>query len=190
MRHSSALQPLRLATLALATAGIVAALFLLAPRIGFDPYPAGAASPVPWTAVGSTGAVDEQSTARFGFTNAGAGYSAATSSLDPLEFRYNVTNTFDNNSTPNIPLWTSMVVGGVAPGNSYVRAQFYKVDPCTGAQTLICQASVAGVTSGTCVKCTFANNIVDFSNYVYYVRVLVDRSTVNEIPWLYSLRVQ
>ena len=182
----------RTATLALAVVGAVAAVVAFANRMsdGVIPAHAQAVPPAVWTAVGSTGAVDEGSLGRFAFTNASAGYLPATASVDPLEFRYNVTNTFDNNANPNIPGWTALQLGAVAPGNSLVTAQLYRVDPCTGAQTVICQTRVAGTAGGTCTKCTFAANAVDFGLANYYVRVVVDRSVLAENPLLHTLRIQ
>lgn len=182
----------RAATLALATACTLAAVVALSGYLYQDPIPAYAQAvpPAAWTAVGATGAVDESSLTRFAFTNASAGYATTTPSVDPLEFRFNVTNTYDNGANPNVPGWTSMQLGGQAPGTSFVTAQLYQVDPCTGAQKLICQDRIVQAPNGTCVKCTFTATTVDFGRANYYVRVLMDRATPSENPLLHGLRIQ
>jgi len=109
--------------------------------------------------------------------------------VSPLEFRYNVTNTYDNNANPNAPGWTTLELGAQAPAASSVAAYLYRVNPCTGAQTLLCATKVTGVASGTCNKCSFAAGSVDFTNSLYYVRAVISRTTPNELPLLHTLRV-
>lgn len=146
-------------------------------------------APATWTAVGASGTVDESSIASFGFTNASAGYSASTTSVSPLEFRYNVTNTYDNAANPNIPGWTRLELGATAPATSLVTASLYRVARCTGARKLICQVRVTNSSAGVCRVCTFANTAVNFTTDLYYVDATVDRGTVSEVPQLHTLRI-
>ncbi|HZT32137.1 MAG TPA: hypothetical protein VFA33_19770 [Bryobacteraceae bacterium] len=144
---------------------------------------------VPWTAVGASGTVDEGSIAAFGFTNASAGY-AAIAALSPLEFRYNVTNTFDNSTLgPNIPGWTTLELGAQAPGASSVTAALFRVARCTGKRTLICSVRIVQATTGVCKVCTFANTAVNFTADLFYVDATVARSTPSEQPFLHTLRI-
>lgn len=145
--------------------------------------------PHPWTAIGASGTVDELSLPFFGFTNASAGYKLGALSVNPLEFRYNVTNTFDNNANPNVPGWTRLELGATAPGGSSVDATLYRVYRCNGVKAVICQVRVAQATSGTCNTCVFAANAVDFTSFLYFVDVNVDRTAVAEMPFVNTLRI-
>ena len=145
--------------------------------------------PHPWTAVGSTGTVDELSLPFFAFTDTRAGYRAGNAAVTPLEFRYNVTNTFDNNANPNIPGWTTLELGATAPGNSTVDATLYRVYRCSGQRVILCQTRVAESPNGTCRTCTFAANAVDFTSFLYYVHVNVDRAVAAEAPTVNTLRI-
>lgn len=192
MSHPITCKILRAATLALAAACALVAVFTFANRLYLDdPLPVHAQAPilVPWTAVGATGAVDEGSLSRFAFTNASAGYLSTTASVDLLEFRFNVTNTFDNNASPAAPGWTTLELGAQAPATSVVAATLYKVNPCTGAQAVVCSTRVTNSSAGTCKACTFAAGTINFATTLYYVRVTVDRNTPSELPLLHTLRI-
>jgi hypothetical protein len=149
----------------------------------------------PWTAVGASGSVDESSIPYFGFTNASAGYKP-TASIAPLEFRYNVVNVQHYLSaaggipTVTMPGWTTMEFGAQAPGTSVADAYLYRVNRCTGAQTLICAVRHYNQPApGACKPCQFANTTFNFASYLYYVRVVLDRNTVNELPMAHTLRI-
>lgn len=144
---------------------------------------------VPWTAAGATGSVDESSLADFRFNLASAGYSSTSTSLIPLEFRYNVTNTYDNQPNPNVPGWTTLELGGIAPGTSGLSATLYKVQKCTGVQKVICATKIGGPIGNTCNTCQFPNNLVDFSMGVYYVDVQVFRNNLADNPMVNTLRI-
>ena len=64
----------------------------------------------PWTAVGSTGVVDEASLNVFAFGTADIAFKAGAAGTVVVA-RYNVTNTFDNNANPNRPGWTTLEMG-------------------------------------------------------------------------------
>jgi len=149
--------------------------------------------PVPWTAVASTGAVDEASAAnaRYAFTNACVEYRPATTSVAAIELRYNVVNTFDNGPNPNVPGWTNMELGFVAPGTSEVVAELIRVEPCTGEQTVICRIRGLQSPNPTCRRCDqpFPAGAIDFSRFLYYIRLRLDRNTVNERPKACTLRL-
>jgi hypothetical protein len=172
---------------------VAAGAFIVADRGSFLLEPPTASAqvlfiPRPWTAVGSSGSVDESALQYFAFTNASAGF-RPTAWINPLEFRYNVTNTFDNNANPNLPGWTRLELGATAPATSTVDATLYRVYRCTGAQSVVCQVRVAQTDAGTCRYCTFPAGSIDFGNYLYYVRVAVDRNTVTENPQVHTLRI-
>jgi hypothetical protein len=148
-----------------------------------------------WTAIGASGTVDESSIPFFGFTNASAGYAAGNPSVAPLEFRYNVVNTHHFVSAagalPSIPIpgWTQMEFGAQAPLTSLAQATLWRVRRCTGEQQLICVITHTQSPTGTCRFCQFPPTTFDFGNYLYYVRVLLDRNTPGEIPIAHTLRI-
>jgi hypothetical protein len=147
-----------------------------------------------WTAVGASGTVDESSIPIFGFTDASAGY-GANASVAALEFRYNVVNTHHFVSAagalPSIamPGWTVMEFGAQAPFTSIAQALLYKVNKCNGKQQLICQVRHTNQPEGMCRFCQFPNNTFDFGNFLYYVRVVLDRNTPGEVPMAHTLRI-
>jgi hypothetical protein len=149
----------------------------------------------PWTAIGASAAVDESSLFRFAFTNASAGY-GANASVAPLEFRYNITNVehtvSPNGGIPTLtsPGWTTLEFGAQAPATSIATAYFYRVNRCTGQQTLICLIQHTNTPApGMCRVCQFPNTTVDFGNYLYYIRVVLDRNTASELPMAHTLRL-
>jgi hypothetical protein len=151
--------------------------------------------PAPWTAVGSSGSVDEMSIPYFAFTNASAGY-RPTAAITPLEFRYNVVNVHHYVSAagaiPNVtmPGWTTMEFGAQAPFTSLAEAFLYRVNRCTGQQVLICQIRHTNQPApGICKTCQFPNTTFNFTSYLYYVRVQLDRNTPNETPMAHTLRI-
>ena len=141
---------------------------------------------VPWTAVGSTGAVDEASLTIFGASGPNLGFKGANGAQ--IVARYNVTNTYDNNGVPTLPGWTTLELGSTTPGNSSVTARLWQVDPCTGQQVQLCQA-INNTDNAVphCVTCNFAVPI-DFSLFVYYVEVDIQRNAM-VLPTVFSLRV-
>ena len=151
--------------------------------------------PVAWTAVGASGSVDESSIQTFGFTGASAGY-GANASIAPQEFRYNVVNTHHRVSsagaTPNVaqPGWTQLEFGAQAPFTSTADAYLYRVNKCTGQQQVVCWVRHQGTpVPGACKKCEFAASTFDFSQNLYYVRVVTDRNTPGELPMAHTLRI-
>jgi hypothetical protein len=148
-----------------------------------------------WTAIGASGTVDELSIPTFGFTGPSAGY-RPTASLQPLEFRYNVVNTHHQVAAgaaiPSIgmPGWTTREFGAQAPGNSVAEAYLYRVNRCTGQQVLFCQVRHSNQPApGACRPCYFANNWFNFASYLYYVRVVLYRTTPNDQPMVHTLRI-
>jgi hypothetical protein len=131
----------------------------------------------------------------FAFTNASAGY-RPTAAITPLEFRYNVVNVHHYVSAagaiPNVtmPGWTTMEFGAQAPFTSLAEAFLYRVNRCTGQQVLICQIRHTNQPApGICKTCQFPNTTFNFTSYLYYVRVQLDRNTPNETPMAHTLRI-
>jgi hypothetical protein len=148
------------------------------------PAPAAA----PWTAVASSGAIDESSASIYAFTDASLGYRPGLS-VAAITARYSVVDTFHGGPNPRRPPWTTLELSSTAPGNSRVRATLIRVKPCTGVQERICVTeNVGGID-----QCTYCNPItggpIDFVSYLYYVLVEIQRSNPNQLPKAYGLRI-
>ena len=151
----------------------------------------------PWTAVASTGTVDEAAAGIYAFGTTDVGYNPASNSANSLFIRYNVTNTYDNNANPNMPGWRTLELGSVAPPGSEVRATFYRVNPCDGKRQRICTTNNPGQGGPKCTTCDFPPEFgpVDFSEFLYYVEVQLLRSAnpagvpVLANPKAFTLRV-
>jgi hypothetical protein len=143
----------------------------------------------PWTSVASTGAIDEGDLGIYAFTDARVSYLPGSASLNPLDIRYNVVNTFDNNANPATPLWNTLELGSSAPAGSVVTATLYRVRPCDGFQEIICVATNNG--GGTnCRTCQIAAaNQLNFAQYLYYIRVTLSRNTAGVNPMASTLRL-
>lgn len=140
-----------------------------------------------WTAVASTGTVDEAAETFYAFGNSptSLGYLGGSAVLNPIVARYNVTNT----SGQEMPLWNQLELGyfdNSAAGQ--VVAQFFRVDPCTGVRTLICSVTSVNAATASCVRCSFATGI-DFSQFLYYVEVTISRSNAAALPAAHTLRI-
>ena len=143
--------------------------------------------PGPWTAVGSTGVVDETSLAFYGTNGPNLGFRGGNGAQ--IVARYNVTNTYDNNPIPTAPGWSKLELGSTTPGNSVVIARLWQVDPCTGQQVQLCQAiNNTDNAIPHCVTCTFGVPI-DFALFVYYVEVDIQRANGMVGPSVFALRI-
>ena len=141
----------------------------------------------PWTAVGSSGAVDEDSINRYAFGSAeitfkpGAAGSVVTA-------RYNVTNTFDNNANPNQPGWHTLEMGSNTPNSTIIEAKLFQIRACDTTPVLLCTARNRS-NDHPCATCTF-NGPIDFSTGLYYVEVTLNRfNQPNSQPKMFTLRV-
>jgi hypothetical protein len=142
-----------------------------------------------WTAVASTGTVDESAENFYAFAPnpTTLGYLGGSMSILPVVARYNVTNT--SNASGEIAPWNTLELGYFDNANgSVVTAQLFEVDPCTGLRTLICQAQSVNAAASTCVTCTF-NAPIDFGNFLYYVEVTITRNNSNLLPTANTLRI-
>ncbi|HRC85980.1 MAG TPA: hypothetical protein PK413_10260 [Thermoanaerobaculia bacterium] len=147
----------------------------------------GAAFAQHWTAVGSTGVVDESNLATYAANGVEIGYLAASTSTSPIVIRYNVTNTFDNGASPNKPGWTNFEAGGFDPGPlGQFSASVIQVDPCTGVQTVLCTATSTDTNS--CPRCQITAGF-DFSVKLYYIQVTLSRSSTTVNPTIRTLRL-
>lgn len=135
-----------------------------------------------WTAVASTGSVDESNATIYNAGTFTLGYSAG-GSLATITARYNVTNT----SGAEIAPWSRMEISYSDPGaSSSLTATLFQVDKCSGAITTIC--TVTSLDSLTCNACTFTVPI-DFSLFNYVVEARISRTVNNVFPVLRGIRI-
>ncbi len=138
-----------------------------------------------WTAVASTGAIDDNSL--LAYQTGTVGLQHLPNFLTAIIARYNVTNTFGG-GMDDTPPWNTLDLGYFDNSNQgQVTASLIQVDPCTGVATTIC--SKTSVDNGSnCVSCLFTAPM-DFSRFNYVVEVVVSRSSVGVTPIARTLRL-
>lgn len=141
----------------------------------------------PWTAVGSTGAVDEGSLNLYAFGSADIGFKpGAAGSI--VTARYNVTNTFDNNANPNRPGWRVLEMGSKAPNSTIIEAKLFQLKACDTVPVLLCTARNRS-NDHPCATCEFTATI-DFTDSLYYVEVTLNRfNSTTANPRMFTLRL-
>jgi len=141
----------------------------------------------PWTAVGSTGTVDEASLNVFAFGTTEIGFKGGVAG-SVVVARYNVTNTFDNNANPNKPGWRTLEMGSNAPINTIIEAKLFQVKSCSPDQVLLCTARNRSQ-DHPCARCDI-NGTIDFTDNLYYVEVTLNRfNSTSAMPRMFTLRV-
>lgn len=142
-----------------------------------------------WTAVASSGIVDESASALYAFSGPNLTY-RTTTSLSSIVARYNVTNTFGGGMS-NVMPWTTLELGYYTKtvGAANATARLIRVDPCTGTEFLICEVSGVASDVDDCRTCGFLAGTVDFSRYLYYVEVTLTRTTSMIAPIARTLRI-
>ena len=146
------------------------------------------AQPTPWTAVGSSGAVDPSGPSFPIHTLAGPFLSYGVASTDPISAYYNVTAVAGTN-----PPWTRLEMNAVVTGGpgAQVDAGLYRVKRCgKDMPELVCKVAINPTIPGPCYVCQFPAPL-DFTNYEYYVLVVMQRSSSTAgWPSLRSLRIE
>jgi hypothetical protein len=140
-----------------------------------------------WTAVASTGAVDESAAGIFQFSGQSFSHLAGSGSTLPVVARYNVTNTTGTET----PAWTTLELGYTdANANNQVVARLIQVSPCTNTQQVLCTVTSSDSTVPTCKTCQFSVPI-NFTNFLYFVEVTVSRTvpSVNPGGIAHTLRI-
>lgn len=140
-----------------------------------------------WTAVGSTGAIDEASLGLYATNVASLGFQP--NPVGSVVARYNVTNTFGGGFT-DTPPWNvlEMTYFDNSP-SSQVSAALFRVDRCTGAVTIVCSMTSVDAAGNTCNRCSFATGAINFATSNYFVEVRVSRSINTVNPQLIALRI-
>ena len=141
----------------------------------------------PWTAVGSTGAVDEDSLNRYAFGSADIGFKPGAAG-SVITARYNVTNTFDNNANPNRPGWRTLEMGSKAANSTIIEAKLFQIKACDTTPVLLCTARNRS-NDHPCATCEI-NATIDFTDSLYYVEVTLNRFNSNTAnPRMFTLRL-
>jgi hypothetical protein len=141
----------------------------------------------PWTAVGSSGAVDEASLNLYAFGSAEITFKPGASG-SIVTARYNVTNTFDNNANPNRPGWTTLEMGSTTPNSTIIEAKLFQIKACDTTPVLLCTARNRS-NDTPCARCTI-NGTIDFTDHLYYVEVTLNRFNLTTAqPRMYTLRL-
>jgi hypothetical protein len=135
-----------------------------------------------WTAVCSTGAIDDADLDQYAFSLAALTF--ASGQTGTIQAKYNVTNT---SQEVNIPPWTTLELAYLDTStSSSVSATLFRVTRCTGAVLSI--ASVTSTDSATAHCSTDAlSEVVNFGTYNYYIIVTVTRSSTSVSPAAYTL---
>ena len=146
-----------------------------------------APAPVPWTALGSTGAVDEAALNIYAFNGSEIGFRGGVAG-SLVTARYNVTNTYDNNTAPNKPGWRTLEMGSTAPINTIVEAKLFEVKACNPDPVLLCTARNRSM-DNPCARCTI-NGTIDFTDRLYFVEVTLNRPSASSTPpRMHTLRI-
>jgi hypothetical protein len=142
-----------------------------------------------WTAVASTGVVDESAVGIYAFGTTNLGYNGA-GSVNPIVARYNVTNTWGG-AASDVPPWTILELGYFDNNaGSSVTATLFRVNPCTGVQAVLCSVTSVDNAVSTCNSCVFAAGSVNFATNLYYVEVKIGRNAVALNPQAFTLRIR
>ncbi len=141
-----------------------------------------------WSAVGSSGDIDEASLGIFAVNLASLQHQAGA--VGSVVARYNVTNTFGGGIT-DLPPWDTLEMTYLDPGaTSSVSATLFQVNRCTGAISFVCGVSSTDSTAPSCVSCNFpAAAAINFAQSLYFVEVRVTRTANNVFPQLIGLRI-
>jgi hypothetical protein len=152
------------------------------------PAPASQLAPGrPWTALGSTGAVDEASLSVYAFATTEIGFKPGGIG-GVVVARYNVTNTFDNNASPNKPGWRTLEMGSNAPLNTIIDATLLQVKSCSPEPVVLCKVRNRS-NDQPCARCDISGTI-DFTDNLYYVEVTLNRPrTSAALPRMFTLRI-
>jgi hypothetical protein len=142
------------------------------------------ANAVDWTAVGSTGAIDEGSLGVYATNDASLFFAAGTTGN--IVAYFNVVN----NSGTDTPPWTTLeMTSKDGSASSNVTAVLYRVPKCSGSAIAVCSVlSSETSTSPVCTTCSTGQ--LDFANNAYFVKVLVDRTATTASPAFYGLRLR
>lgn len=140
-----------------------------------------------WTAVASTGAIEDTSTGTYFAGGSSLAFRAGATGT--VGANYNVTNPNDTSGSPS---WTTFELTARNAGGSaatFANATLYRVPRTGSGASGVCTivAPATGATSTT--TCTFSSSLIDFANYNYFVRVILGRDSTASTQAAFGMRV-
>ncbi|HEX7185815.1 MAG TPA: hypothetical protein VF756_28580 [Thermoanaerobaculia bacterium] len=140
-----------------------------------------------WTAVGSSGDIDEASLGLFAVN--GPALQHAGAATGTIVARYNVTNTFGGGFT-DAPPWTVLEMTYFDNSvQSNIGAVLLQVDRCTGAVTPLCSLGSFDAAANTCTFCGFPAGSINFATSMYFVEIRLFRSVAAVTPQVIGFRI-
>lgn len=125
-----------------------------------------------WTAVASSGDIDEASLGLFAVN--GAFLNHAPGAVGDVVARYNVTNTYGGVASDQPP-WHTLELGYLdQTAGCTVSATLYEVAPCTGISEPLCVINSVDNAAPICMICQF-NQQLNFAAFLYFVEVHVTK---------------
>jgi len=141
-----------------------------------------------WTAVAASGAIEY--TALNTYYTSSPALAFRVGATGTVAAIYNVDNPRDTSSSP---FWTNFEFTALNPGGSpgiYANATLYRVARGAGGPVSSVCLLVAPATGATSTStCTFSSSLIDFTNYYYFVRVILGRDSTSAIVAAYELRI-
>lgn len=84
-------------------------------------------------------------------------------------------------------IWTTSWWPAPWPRRQTAGTSWFQTDLTSGVNTTICSAA-SGTTSGI-KSCSFSSTTFDFTQYVYWILAVVNRTDTSSFPVLVSLRI-
>lgn len=140
----------------------------------------------PWTATGSTGAIDESAAAIYSVNAGTLGYLSTSTSTAAIVSRFNVTST--GSATP---AWTMFeILANNANVTNGVTATLYSVSRASGTLTLMSSVTTLANPSTVAFTVPLGTSITfDFNNFYYFVEARIGRLTSADQPSLRGVRL-
>jgi hypothetical protein len=140
-----------------------------------------------WSAVGSTGSIDEANLGIYAVN--GPALMHLGGALGTIQARYNVTNTFGGGLT-DTPPWTTLELTYFDNSpSSAIGAVLWQVNACTGATTPLCTVGSADAPVNSCKTCNFPAGSINFGTSLYFVEVRLSRNVAGVTPQVIGLRI-
>jgi hypothetical protein len=138
-----------------------------------------------WTAVASTGAIDEQSTGIYAVNQATLFFRFG--GTGDIWSYYNVTNPRDSGN----PAWTTLEFTGQLGGanlNTFATATLFRVPRGSASALGVCTAIAPNTGALSTSTCTFSSSLIDFNNNSYFVQIVLGRDGTQNVQ-AYGVRV-
>jgi hypothetical protein len=153
----------------------LASLFAL-----FIALPLFAAGPE-WKEVGSSGIIDEDSSALFAFTTFDLEFK--TGQTGTITARYPVTYTGGDD-----PSWVNFIIGGWGPG---VNVKLIRASECIpNGAVVVCETGASTSEGHFCTPCSDFNESLNFAQNAYYFEATLTRASTATAPRLHMIQLE